>query len=61
MRYKLVANASQIKARKTFNRACKHASDCRHERSVMSCYGCKLKDECEIHQRMKTAKLKMQF
>ena len=50
---------TQIKARKSFDYACKQASKCRHERYQVSCCSCPLEKECDIQKRIETARKKM--
>jgi hypothetical protein len=39
-------------ARKRFERACKDASKCRHEKYIISCYSCPMESICEIQKRI---------
>ncbi len=44
--------SAQEVARKRFEKACKDASKCRHEKYIVSCFGCPLHDVCEIQKRV---------
>jgi hypothetical protein len=50
---------TQIKARKSFNYACKQASKCRHDLCQHSCFGCPSRFECDIQERLERARAKM--
>jgi len=52
-------NKTQEKARKSFNYQCKQASNCRHEKYQVSCYGCKEYKTCSIQKAIETAREKM--
>jgi len=59
MEYKIVKSKSQEKAKKSFNYQCRLASNCRHDRYVISCNGCKDKDTCDIQRLIKKARAEM--
>ena len=50
---------TQIKARKSFEYACKQASKCRHEIFMQSCYSCPKEKTCDIQLRIEKARVKM--
>jgi hypothetical protein len=50
---------TQEKARKSFNFACKQASNCRHDKYQVSCNSCPELSGCDIQERLKKAKNKM--
>jgi hypothetical protein len=50
---------TQIKARKSFDNACKQASKCRHEKYIVSCNSCPTKNGCDIQERIEKARSKM--
>ena len=51
--------ATEEKAKRSFNYACKQASKCRHERYQVSCLSCDDHNTCEIQERIESARGKM--
>ena len=50
---------AELKARRSFNYACKQASKCRHERYQVSCASCPEKETCDIQLRIEITGSKM--
>jgi predicted ATP-dependent serine protease len=50
---------TEIKAAKSFNYACRQASNCRHDKYQGSCFACSLFQTCDIQKRIETARKKM--
>ena len=50
---------TQIKAERSFNYACRQASNCRHEKYQISCFVCPELKTCDIQKRIETAMEKM--
>jgi hypothetical protein len=50
---------TQIKAAKSFDYACRQASNCRHDKYQESCFSCKYYDTCDIQKRIENARKKM--
>ena len=50
---------TEIKAAKSFNYACRQASNCRHDKYQESCFSCPLFQTCDIQKRIETARKKM--
>lgn len=50
---------TQEKARRSFDYACRQASNCRHDRCQVSCESCPIKKECDIQDRIERARAKM--
>jgi len=50
---------TQEKARKSFLYQCNRASDCRHEKYMVSCFACPNKQTCPIQLKIEQARIKM--
>ena len=50
---------NQEKAAASFRYQCNRASDCRHEKYQVSCFGCPQFKTCDIQQRIEQARAKM--
>jgi len=54
-----MTTATEDKARRSFNYACKQASKCRHELYHVSCNSCPERKTCDIQERIERARSKM--